>query len=411
MAVLGALLRIFGPQSAQSFNIGSPVDFIAEGLAASTYGVIGTILARRLPRHPVPWIFLGIGLSFAGVVLTWAYAVVALSQTPELPLAREGLLLDTAVMQPLGIALLICLLLVFPDGRTFDRTSRRILRLVPFTAALISIGVCLTPDNIGIFTGVRNPLNPGVATDIGRALTLAGAITTVLLGAVACRSLVARYRAVDDVQREQIRWFVWAGALAVVLAGGVLVLLAAFPNILDTPAEAIVLILFSVGGAVVPIACAVAIRRYRLYDIDRLISQTFVYTCLIAIVAGVYSALITGFERISIAITGEGSDFSIVITTLVLAVAFEPAKKRLEAFAERFRDDGPVPVVVAPAPDDSWIEAIAVRVADILSDPRQSPGHADMPPRTAQQARATNDLTPSPDAGSNGGEAGQPRQP
>lgn len=409
MAVVGALLRIFGPATTQTFNIGSPIDFIAEALAASTYGVIGTLLASRLPRHPVPWIFLGIGLSFAGVVLTWAYAVVALSQTPELPLAREGLLLDTCVMQPLGIALLICLLLVFPDGRTFDRASRRVLRLVPFTAALISIGVCLTPNDIGIFTGVRNPLNLGVSTEIGRALTVAGAIATVLLGAVACRSLIARYRAVDDVQREQIRWFVWAGALAVVLAGGVLVLLAVFPNILNTPAEAIVLILFSVGGAVVPIACAVAIRRYRLYDIDRLISQTFVYTCLIALVAGVYSALITGLQRLSVELTGEESDLSVVITTLVLAVAFEPAKKRLEGFAERFRDDDAARVVVAPAPDDSWIEAIAVRVADLLSDRPRSPGHADMPPRTHAPDHATSDPASSLEPESTANDRGQPR--
>jgi hypothetical protein len=410
MAVIGALLRIFGPASTQTFNIGSPIDFFAEALAASTYGFIGTLLAQRLPKHPVPWIFLGIGLSFAGVVLTWAYAVVALSQAPELPLAREGLLLDTAVMQPFGIALLICLLVVFPDGHTFDRASRWVLRLIPFTAALISIGVVLTPESIGIFTGVKNPLNPGLPPEVGRALTVAGAVATVLLGAIACRSLLGRYRAVGDVQREQIRWFVWAGALAVVLAGGVLVLLAAFPNILNTPAEAIVLILFSIGGAVVPIACAVAIRRYRLYDIDRLISQTFVYTCLIAIVAGVYSALITAFERISIAITGEGSDFSVVITTLVLAVAFEPAKKRLEAFAERFRDE-PVRVAGPVAPDDAWIEAIAVRVADLLSDRRQSPERADRPPHTPAPDPATSDRQPSPEPVSSASEPQQSEQP
>src|SRR5687767_5538497 len=94
MAVVGALIRLLGPATPQTFNIGSGIDFVAEAIAASIYGFIGTLLALRLPRHPVPWIFLGIGLCFAGVVLTWAYAVAALSQTPELPLAREGLLLD-----------------------------------------------------------------------------------------------------------------------------------------------------------------------------------------------------------------------------------------------------------------------------------------------------------------------------
>ena len=374
MAITGALLRILGPASPQTFNIGSPIDFVAEAVSASIYGVIGVVLARRLPRHPVPWIFLGIGFAFATVILTWAYAVVALSQglSPELPLAREGVLLGTAIMQPVGLALLVCLLVVFPDGRPFDRASRRILLLVPFTAALLAVGVALTPGDIGIFTGLKNPLNLGVPEDVGRALTIVGAIASVALAAAACRALFKRYQASDAVQREQIRWFVWAGGLAVVLAGGILVLLAVFPNILSTPASSIVLVLFSIGGAVVPIACAVAIRRYHLYDIDQLISQTFVYTALVAIVAGVYAGLITAFQRVFVVLTGQENDFSLVITTLVIAVAFEPAKKRLEAFAERFREEPKAEATGPPTLDDAAIEAIATRVADLINR-RQSP--------------------------------------
>jgi hypothetical protein len=400
-AVAGAYLRIVGPAAAQTFNIGSPLDFVAEAVAASTYGVVGTILAARLPRHPVPWIFLGIGASFAGVVLTWAYAVVGLSQSPELPLAREGVLLDTAVMQPVGLALLVALLVVFPDGRPFDRSGRAVLWLVPVTAALLGIGICLTPVDIGIFTGLRNPLNPSLPEGIGRFLTVAGVASTVALGAIAVRSMLRRYRAATDVQREQIRWLLWAGGLAVLLAGGVLVLIAVFPQILTTPAEAIVIVAFSAGAAVVPVACAVAIRRHRLYDIDRLISQTFVYTGLIAIVAGVYSALITGLQRLSVALTGEETDFSIVITTLVLAIAFEPVKKRLESFAERFRDDVAAPrmsMAVADLDDDE-LDALAARVAERvaaqLSARDSAPALSDTPSRNRAPDRATNDRPPS----------------
>jgi hypothetical protein len=327
-----------------------------------------------LPRHPVPWIFLGIGISFAVVVLTWAYAVAALSQQPELPGARLGVLVGTALMQPIGLALLVCLLVLFPDGRPIDRFSRRILKLVPFTAGLITLGVCLTPGDIGIFSGLHNPLDSGAPPVVGRALTIVGMVTSVLLAAAACGSLLRRYRAADQLQRQQIRWFVWAGGLAVALAGGVLVLLAVFPEILNSPAEAIVLVLFSVGGALVPIACAIAIRRHHLYDIDRLISQTFVYGCLVAIVAGVYSALITTFEQMSVALTGESSNLAVVLTSVILAATLEPLKKRLEAYAERFREPAPpVPLPVA-VPDDTWIEAVARRVAEILrADEKRDP--------------------------------------
>ena len=370
MAIAGALLRIFGPATHQSFNIGSPVDFLAEAASASTYGVIGVLLSRRLPRHPVPWIFLGIGLAFAGVVLTWAYAVVALSQSPERPGARTGVLLDTAVMQPVGLGLLVFLLVLFPDGHPIDALSRRLLRLTPITAALIGLGVWLTPGDIGIFTGLQNPGAFGVPEILGRVITIVGVLSTVALAGAGCLTLLRRYRAADQVQRKQIRWFVWAGGVAVALAGGVLALLAVDPNILNTPAEAVVLVTFSVAGATVPIACAIAIRRHHLYDIDRLISQTVVYVSLVAIVAGIYAALISVAELLASAI-GQGSSLAIVATTLVLSALLEPIKKRLEAYVERFREEReperePAPTLPVPSPDDAWIEAVALRVAEIL---------------------------------------------
>jgi hypothetical protein len=366
MAIAGALLRLFGPATPQPFNIGSPIDFIAEAAAASTYAVVGVVLARRLPRHPVSWIFLGIGVAFAVVIVTWAYAVVALSVTPELPGARLGALVSTAFMQPIGLALLVALLVLFPDGRPIDGASRRILRLVPLTAALVTVGVCLTPGDIGIFTGLENPLRAGAPPIVGRLVTVAGMVASVLLAAAACGTLLRRYRAADNVQREQIRWFVWAGGVAVALAGGVLVLLAVVPEILNSTAEAIVIVLFSIGGALVPIACAIAIRRYHLYDIDRLISQTFVYGCLLAFVAGVYTALITTLEQVSVALTGQGSNVAVVLTSVIIAASLEPLKKRLEGYAERFRDAAEPIRVAVPVPDDAWIEAVANRVAEIL---------------------------------------------
>ena len=396
MAIAGALLRIFGPAAHQSFNIGSPVDFLAEAASASTYGVIGVLLSRRLPRHPVPWIFLGIGLAFAGVVLTWAYAVVALSQTPELAGARAGVLLDTAVMQPVGLGLLVFLLVLFPDGHPIDALSRRLLRLTPITAALIGLGVWLTPGDIGIFTGLQNPGAFGVPEILGRVITIVGVLSTVALAALGCLTLLRRYRAADKVQREQIRWFVWAGGVAVALAGGVLVLLAVDPNILNTSAEAVVLVTFSVAGATVPIACAIAIRRYHLYNIDRLISQTVVYVSLVAIVGGAYAALISVAELLASAI-GQGSSLAIVATTLVLSALLEPIKKRLEAYVEDFREEADqepqlAPQSHLPVPDDAWVEAVAVRVAELL----RSNGHAPSAQTAAVDQEALTDATASP---------------
>jgi len=122
---------------------------------------------------------------------------------------------------------------------------------------------------------------------------------------------------------------------------------------------------FTAAAITVPVAALIAITRYRLYDIDRLIGRTFVYGSLTAILAGVYAASIRSFTAFFVGVTGESSDTALVLTTLVLATSFTPIKQRLETVAgERFRPAAPAPAPSLAATDfDERIEDIARRVS------------------------------------------------
>src|SRR5205814_8583727 len=91
----------------------------------------------------------------------------------------------------------------------------------------------------------------------------------------------------------------------------------------------------AVGLLLVPVAVGIAVTRYRLYQIDHLISRTLVYVPLTAVLAGLYAATVTLLQRTFQSVTGNSSDAAIIISTLILASVFTPIRKWLEAIVER----------------------------------------------------------------------------
>ena len=365
LSIAGAIVRTLGPATPQSFNISSPVVFWVAAGVGVVYAIVGLILARRLPLHPVPWLFTGIGLCIGGIAFTWAYAVAASSAQPPSAGVPVAALINTSILQPAALTLSIVLLFVFPDGRPTDPTSRRLASMAPLAAVLLGIGLAVTPGSIGVFAGLQSPLAVEPAL-IGRAFELAGAVAIVLLAAAGFRSLIGRYRAADDTTRHQIRWFLWAGAVGILGAGLGTLAFSVAPEILTGPGETLLTVFVALTSALLPIACATGILRYRLYDIDRIISRTFVYGSLLALIAGGYTAGLVAMRQIAIALTGEPSDFSVVLITLVLAVSFEPVKRRLQKFAERFKEHDAEIAPITPTPDEAWIDAVAARVIEKL---------------------------------------------
>jgi hypothetical protein len=162
--------------------------------------------------------------------------------------------------------------------------------------------------------------------------------------------MIGRYRASLDVARHQFRWFAYGVGVL-----GPAALLYGLVGLVMTPDRAAVrdtlFLLLVMSATVLPVSVLIAITRYRLYEIDRLISRTVVYGALTAILAGLYAASIRLFNASFVAVTGETSEAALVLTTLVLATTFTPINRRLEGVAEHlFGDTAPaVEQPVSPA--------------------------------------------------------------
>jgi hypothetical protein len=158
---------------------------------------------------------------------------------------------------------------------------------------------------------------------VANLLAFAAAVLAVLVGT---GSLVVRFRRAGGVERQQLRWVALAGALM-----GVTVLAAAALAVAGN--QALVGWVTVVGVAILPVAIGAAILRYRLYDLDRIISRTLAYGLLTVLLGGGYARVVLGFGQL----LGQHSSLVVAVATLVVAVAtlavaaaFQPARRRIQ---------------------------------------------------------------------------------
>ncbi len=211
----------------------------------------------------------------------------------------------------------------------------------------------------------------------------------MLRAALSLWGLAVRYRRSGPIERRQLKWFAW-GSVLTLAGGGVLVVVALAWTEPGSRLTDLSWVIFAAASITLPVAALIAILREGLYDIDRLISRTFVFGLLTAILAGVYTASIRLFNALFVGLTGQSNELALVLTTLMLATTFTPIKLRLEQMAQRrlgssstsasIAANDPVETAAA-APEalsgqgevdelDRRIEAIARRVAlEVLSGP------------------------------------------
>lgn len=270
------------------------------------FGALGLTLAERRPRNPIGWIFLtAAALWSIGGVGNW-YA----SMGGELgwPLAHLGSILFTVTFFP-GLALCIMpLLALFPSGRLLSTRWRWVL----WSAA-----------TFGVIAAVGNSL---IEIDDGSKLgeALVGISIFPLLAGLGggIASLVIRYRTGSTVVRQQLKWFL---AAAIVLPVA-LFIGDVFPN--HPYLQSLVV---AVGLLLLPVAVAIAILRYRLYEIDRIISRTVTYGLLTALLAGVYFGLVFLLGEL---LPFEG-ELPVAASTLAVAALFSPLRLRVQGVFDR----------------------------------------------------------------------------
>ncbi len=300
------------------------------------YATVGALIASRHRENPIGWIFCVAALLVSFGVFAEDYAQYALITEPgSLP---GGLVMAwlTAWPRNIGFFLMFTFLpLLFPNGRLPSRRWRVVAWLAVATIVSGAVLNAFMPGPLSFLPTIDNPLgNQSVIAffEIFDFVWTPVALITILMCTV---SVILRFRSAKGQERQQIKWFAYAAALAIVQFA-LTIVIAFLPTSVPQDVADILLVL---SVAAFPIAAGIAILRYRLYDIDLLINRTLVYVPLTAILAGVYSASIALFQKMFVTVTREQSDAAVVITTLILASSFTPIKNGLQgAVDKRFKE-------------------------------------------------------------------------
>jgi uncharacterized membrane protein YhdT len=260
------------------------------------------------------------------------YATFALLTQPGSLPAGEALAWMVSWLLPVMNGLTVFSILLFPTGRL---PSRRWRLLAWLTVAFVLVGVISSALSSGALMGVLGPIrNPfgieGFSNVYYKADLLA---VSPILTIAAALSLFVRLRPATGIERQQIKWFVYAAAAYV--SGSTLAYIV--PGVIDTPLwfERAGFALNIITIPAMPIAIGIAILRYRLYEIDILINRTLVYDSLTVTLALLYVGGVLAIQGTFRTLTGQESQLAVVASTLTIAALFNPMRRRIRSFIDR----------------------------------------------------------------------------
>jgi hypothetical protein len=235
--------------------------------------------------------------------------------------------------------LLSLLVLLFPTGYALTPGWRTVAWLAVFS---IAIGLVSADPAIRLGTISLQFTDPITRTNIGSGMVSASFIQfvsqigVILSGIAAAASLVIRFRFSQGEERQQIKWFVYASVWLVffVVISMLAYFLAIDPNA-PYPLGAFLGIPNALTLIALPVATAMAILKYRLWDIDVIIRRTLIYVALTAILIIIYFASVVGLQWIFLGLIGSGSTLAVVVSTLTIAFLFNPLRSRVQSEIDR----------------------------------------------------------------------------
>jgi len=300
-------------------------DSVVYALYALANVVAGVLILSRHPRHVIAWLVIATGLLQA--VVSDLGQGWALAGTPGGWPGAAYVDLAANSVWALGGGLMAATFLLFPDGRLprDGRVWRWVLPVAGIGALVLLAGWATGDRADSLLVSGRNPLrSDAVPSDLLYWVGFLAVTATMLLAAVA---MVLRMRRAEGAERQQLKWMVFAVGLVVV----VLLPSAPFYTNFVTVRIADALVLTAL-----PLAALAAIWRYRLYDIDLIVSRTVLYLAVTMVLGGVFAALIVGLG----VIFGGGSTIATALSTLLVALAFRPLRRWMQRYVDRWFDRG-----------------------------------------------------------------------
>jgi signal transduction histidine kinase len=294
---------------------------IAGPVAILTSVGVGLVVALKRPSNPIGWLLLGNGLILGSLGgLPAAYAGYALEHPGTLPGGRLAAAWDTAAW-PLLFAGVVAISFVFPDGRLPSPRWRSIAIGGAVAATVTLVGGLLSANALDPPFEDVAPLDvlPDSITGAMQGLGLLGMFATLIAAAVA---VVSRFRGSDGELRAQMKWVAYAALLIPV---------AILVGTLDGGAGLATLIGLMAVEIAIPLSIGIAVMRFRLYEIDRLVNATLVYGALTVLLAAAFVAVTLAGG----VVIGGGSAVPTAAATLAVTLAFRPLRGWLQTLVDR----------------------------------------------------------------------------
>jgi hypothetical protein len=346
---------------------------LGDGLVALVIGIpcagVGVVVARRQPANPLGWLFLAIALCLSAANDGGDYAYFIYRLGHHLPFGPAALALDQLWVP--GFVLFVAVILLFPDGRLTSPFWRWGLRAfcALFIALLTAVGIALAGalsahplriDYVGGLSAVDNPAGWFGITEHSILI-----VTLVLSLGFIFRQVLS-FRRSSGERRQQLKWLASGAAVTIVS----LVLAVAFgTNGNTTMLQEWADNLFWFGLAALPVSMGVAIMRYRLYEIDRIISRTLAYTVVTGLLVGAYAGLVL----LSTHVLALSSSVAVAASTLAAAAAFSPLRRRVQRVVDhrfnraRYDADVTVAAFAARLQDEVDLDSVRADLAGVVT--------------------------------------------
>jgi signal transduction histidine kinase len=281
--------------------------------------VLGIVIVNKRPRNAIGWIFIVAGAALALVTFGQVYALHALRADPGSLPAGQVLAWVSNVLWPIPLAALILLFLLFPTGHLPSPRWRPVLWLVMVILLVLSVGALIlaTAGWSQPFAGIH--VDAGSVSTVAKTVIVIAVLAEIVALLLSVASLVVRFRRSTSEERLQLKWFVSAAAVAAL----------AFTVGIFTDAP-VVSVLVSISLAFLYVAIGIAMLKHNLYDIDLIINKTITYGAIAAFITAIYVIVVVVIGAF-IGVT-EGVS---LLATAVVAVAFQPIRRRAQQFANR----------------------------------------------------------------------------
>lgn len=296
----------------------------------ATFPIVGWVIASRRPANAIGWIFLVVGLSqalstFAGQYSTYGFA----ANVGPLPFAAELSWVGVWSWAPGYVLLLTLSVLLFPDGRLPSPGWRPVGWLIAMALVLIIVPMAVAAWPLrGLALTPSQPYPNDPTIQIAITLQDMGLILAAIAALASIVGLVLRFRRSSGAERRQLKWFTFAGAIEISF-------IAATPFVNFATASGPASIVFALlVPPLLPVAAAMAVLRYRLYDIDRIVSRTITYSAVSAVLGSVFVAIVLLLQALLASFTS-GQPIAVAASTLIVASLFQPVRRRVQAVVDR----------------------------------------------------------------------------